>query len=93
MVKATWPESLALLELARIGAWVGSELGLITALAVREHEDIVVRYVMNFADANDRGFLDRMAAPNVEKNLRDLNPQSELVLPDLRPREFRFRSE
>jgi hypothetical protein len=91
VVKATWPESLALLELSRIGAWVGSDLGLITALAVREHEDVLVTYRMNFADANDPEFLERVAAPNVEKNTRDLNSESELVLPDLRRRAFRFR--
>lgn len=47
---------------------------------------------MNFEDAENPEFVSRVGAPNVEKNTKDLNDQSELVLPDLRPREFRFRA-
>jgi hypothetical protein len=90
VVKATWPASLALLELARIAAWVDSDLGLISALAVREGDEIVIKYGMKFDDANNPEFLKRAFAPNVERNVADLNSESELIRPDLRSRELRF---
>ena len=90
VVKSTWPESLALLELARIAAWVGSDLGLISALAIREGDEIAIKYAMRFDDATNPDFLKRAFAPNVDRNLTDLDSTSELIRPDLRPRELRF---
>jgi hypothetical protein len=34
IVKATWPRSLALLELARLGPELGSDIGIITAMVI-----------------------------------------------------------
>jgi hypothetical protein len=90
VVRTAWPDSLALLEVARIGAWLGSDLGLISGVAERDRGEVRIRYRMNMVDADDEAFLQRVAAAEVAKNPLDLKPDSELVLPDLRRREIRF---
>jgi len=92
IVKAEWPNSLALLELSRVAAWVDSNLGVHTAFALREGDEIAIKYIMNFEDIDNPDFVARVASPHVEKNSRDWHAGSELVLPDLRSREFRFRA-
>jgi hypothetical protein len=82
-VKATWPASLPLLELARVAVELRSDLGLITAAFVDEGDQLAVRYVMNFADATNPVFLERFAAFDGPKNTQDLTPSSDLVVPDL----------
>jgi hypothetical protein len=44
VVKATWPRSLALLELARLGVELDSDLGLIVPMAVRDERTLAVQY-------------------------------------------------
>ncbi len=87
-VKEEWPRSLAALELARLGVELGSDLGLITAMAIRQGDTLAVRYVMNFADADDAEWLARLKEFPGPRNQQDLRPDSELVIPDLREREF-----
>jgi hypothetical protein len=87
-VKATWPGSLALLELARVGVEMRSDLGLITAMLVAGDTGLAVRYAMNFADATNPVFLERFAAFDGPKNTNDLTPTSDLIRPVLRDRDF-----
>jgi hypothetical protein len=88
VVKATWPRSLGALELARLGVELGSDLALITALAVGDAKSVRVDYYMNFVDAEDPDFLTRLGEFDGPRRHSDLGPDFELVLPDLRPRGF-----
>ena len=87
-VKKVWPESLAMLELARVGVELDSDLGLIGPLLVQAGNRLRVNYEMNFEDATDKDFLSRFAAFEGPKNTNDLRPDSELVVPDLRQTGF-----
>ena len=86
-VRATWPRSLPALELARVAVELGSDLGLITALAVEDPAGVRITYVMNFKDATSPAFLERLAAFDGPKNHADFGPGWGLVVPDLRDRE------
>jgi hypothetical protein len=86
-VSATWPDSLPLLELARIGVELGSDLGLITAMVTHDGKRTSVNYVMNIRDAQDPGFSARLAAFDGPVNRADLAREPGRV-PDLRNRSF-----
>ncbi len=88
VVKATWPRSLGALELARLGVELGSDLGLITALAVGDSKLVRVDYYLNFVDAEDPDFLRRLGEFDGTRRYADLGLNSELVVPDLRHRGF-----
>jgi hypothetical protein len=90
VVKQVWPRSLALLELSRVAVELGSDLGLITPMVLGSTNDHRVDFAMNFADATDQGFLERFAEYAGPKNTADLGPESDLVLPDLRPYTFKL---
>jgi len=87
-VKATWPRSLALLELARVGVELNSDLGVITAMLSNAGTGLTVRYEMNFKDAKNPDFLKRLGEFQGPKSTKDLTGESELVLPDLTSRGF-----
>jgi hypothetical protein len=87
-VKKAWPRSLALLELARVGVELDSDLGLIGPLLLQDGDRVRVNYAMNFKDATDDGFLSRFTAFDGPKNTDDLRPDSALVVPDLRKASF-----
>jgi hypothetical protein len=87
VVKDVWPESLALLELARLGVELGSDLGLTSAMVVSDQERRRVAYVMNFEDATNPQFLKRLKAFQGDVNRADL-AQANLVTPDLSSRSF-----
>jgi hypothetical protein len=87
-VKETWPQSLALLELARVGVELDSDLGLIGPLLVQDGDRLRVNYAMNFEDATDADFFSRFAAFEGPKNTNDLRPDCELVRPGLRKASF-----
>jgi hypothetical protein len=87
-IKETWPASLALLELARLGVALGSDLGAITAMVFRRDHSFTVEYAMNFVDATNPVFLERFAKFDGPKNTGDLTPASRLITPDLRSRGF-----
>jgi hypothetical protein len=57
LIKARFPESLTFLEIARQAAWVGSDLGNVTAYLSEDGDDLVLAYVMDMRDANDPVFL------------------------------------
>jgi hypothetical protein len=87
-VKAAWPASLSLLELARVAVELDSDLGLITPLQMDDRGRPRVRYAMNFKDAKDEAFLRRFGSFTGPKNMRDLRPDSDLVVPDLTRAQF-----
>ena len=92
VVERTWPRSLAMLELARIGCSLNSDLGVIVPMFIGS-ESLSIRYVMNFLDAENPAFLERF-----ERLMRE-NPElvdhaalrladaHGLVVPDLQDRE------
>jgi hypothetical protein len=49
-----------------------------------------VRYYLNLVDAENPEFLERLRPYKGQKNRHDLNPSSELVLPNLTHREFQL---
>ena len=86
-VRSTWPDSLPLLEVARLGVELDSDLGLITAMLTRDQTGTRVEYVMDMRDAHDPGFLRRLSTYEGPVNHADLADQSGRV-PDLRERSF-----
>jgi hypothetical protein len=89
-VKRAWPRSLALLELARLGVELDSDLGLIVPMVSRTSDYLHVGYLMSEHDMSDKGFLRRLAAFSGPRNSADLNQQSVLVVPDLTGRGFQL---
>jgi hypothetical protein len=87
-VKRAWPKSLGLLELARVGVELGSDLGLIVGMVIGDGAQRAVRYVMNFEDATNSAFLARFKSFEGPRNTQDLHAGVDLVRPDLRSREF-----
>jgi hypothetical protein len=91
VVKETWPRSMALLEVARVGVELDSDLGLIAAMICGQGStNLEVKYAMNSIDMTNEHFLARLAAFDGPKNTADVPPDFELVLPDLRDRDFRL---
>jgi hypothetical protein len=90
VVKRVWPKSLPLLELSRVAVELGSDLGVITPMVLGEPNNYRVDFAMNFADATNPDFLERFSRYDGPKNTNDLGPESELVLPDLRPYGFKL---
>ncbi len=89
------PGSLAMLELARVAAALGSTLGHCAPLVhVVERRRASLQYVMDYRDATDEAFLARFARYEGPKNLADLNPdvlrQDGLRTPDFMDRSFDF---
>jgi hypothetical protein len=60
LIRATFPESLCFLELARIAAWIGSDLGSVAAFARSTGELFKVDYFLNMVDAKNPAFLDKL---------------------------------
>jgi hypothetical protein len=94
-VAQTWPESLALLELGRIAAELGSSLGRVVALPIVADQNIRIRYILDMIDAEEPGFLSRIKAfvddASNPVNHADLTPISEedwFRVPDLTEQEF-----
>jgi hypothetical protein len=89
-VRRVWPDSLAMLELARLGVELGSDIGLITPFLQTGEKGPEVTYIMNFKDAKDEDFLRRVGEFKGPKNVADLNANSDLIPPDLRGQFFRI---
>jgi hypothetical protein len=88
IVKATWPRSLALLELARLGPELGSDIGIITAMVIGKPGERQVVYLINVVDAENPEFIKRVHTYEGQVNSADLRADSELVTPDLTSRTF-----
>jgi hypothetical protein len=89
VVKRTWPQSLALLELGRVAAEVQSDLGLILPMihGAAPHARRV-DYMINMEDAEDPGFLKRVEEYDGPWNTADVRPGADIALPDLRAQGF-----
>lgn len=85
-----WPQSMGVLELGRLAVELDSRLGAITAFAMQTPGGIRVRYILNFADADEPDFLRRLAQHPGPKNDAALAQfaSGEVHVPDLRSREF-----
>jgi hypothetical protein len=96
-IKSEFPDSLMFLEIARQAAWVGSDLGAITALIRSEAEEMVLDYAMNMVDAENLKFLEKLSASresghpiNWADMKSHIDQDSFGHVPDLRPYGFRF---
>jgi len=90
VVRAEWPQSLALLELSRVAPYLDSDVGLISAFVVNDDRGERVCYYLNFVDAENPDFLERFGEYNGPKNTQDRNASSKLVLRNLTHREFQL---
>lgn len=90
VVKRAWPKTMALLELGRVAAGLGSDLGVIAPMVIGQPDDFRVDFFVNLVDAESPEFLERFGKYDGPKNTADLGPESALVLPDLRPYSFKL---
>jgi hypothetical protein len=60
IIKNRFPESLTFLEIARLAAWVGSDVGSVTAYLMEEGDDLVLGYVMDMREADDPAFVEKI---------------------------------
>jgi hypothetical protein len=95
-IKSEFPDSLMFLEIARLAAWVGSDLGAISTFVRREGDEMVMEYLMDMRDADDRQVLGKLAALKESRhpiNWDDMKAHIEQEsfgrVPDLRPYGFR----
>ena len=88
------PESTEILELGRVAAWVGSDLGSSCGFLRNDGDYVVLDYLMDMREANDPAFLERIAQlgesghpmrPEAVQAFRD----DKVRVPDLRPFGFR----
>ena len=97
VVKRTWPRSLPLLELARLGVELDSDLGLITALPLLQPDGRVrVDYGVDMVDAENPDFVGRLKEFDGPKNSADLLPISDedwFAVPDLTDSGFYISSD
>jgi hypothetical protein len=87
--------SLALLEIARLAAWIGSDLGNVAAFLLNDLGETSVTYFINMRDAGNSQFLDSLqrllnsAHPTNWKDLHASLQKGNLgETPDLRPYSF-----
>lgn len=59
LVKEKFPESLGLLEMGRIAAVLGSDLGNISAFLIKEESRIRLEYYMDWRDANNPDYIQK----------------------------------
>jgi len=95
-IKSEFPDSLMFLEIARQAAWVGSDLGMISAFIRHEGENMVLDYAMNMLDAENPAVLERLVSLRESGhpiNWADMKPHVEKDsfgrVPDLRIYGFR----
>ncbi|HVS27480.1 MAG TPA: hypothetical protein VHE58_09345 [Burkholderiales bacterium] len=86
VIANAFPNALDMLEISRLAAAVGSDLGQ-TAAWVTQMNPTTFRlaYYLDMREANDPEFLKRLAAHDGPKNVRDLAPGKETFgVPDFR---------
>ena len=95
-VKSEFPNSLMFLEIARQAAWVGSDLGTISAFVRIEENEMVLDYAMNMVDAERPEVLERLVTLRETShpiNWADMQPHIDQdsfgQVPDFRPYGFR----
>lgn len=82
-----FPNSLDTLEIARLGAAVGSDLGQTAAwITCIAPDRFYLAYYLNMRDAENPEFLERLGNYDGPRNLNDIAPGKETFgLPDFRP--------
>ena len=60
VVKAYWPDSLMLLEISRLGAWIGSNIGTINVFMAETTENYEFKFLLDMRDAKNPDFLGRI---------------------------------
>jgi hypothetical protein len=92
VLATAWRQTLALLELSRVAVVLGSDLGVVSAIVTHDGNKGRLGVGINFADATNEAFLERLRKYTGPKNTKDLNASSDLILPDLShlSAEFRF---
>ena len=96
VVKSYWPDSLALLEIARLGAWCGSDIGNISAFLLEDATSYNLNYLLDMRDVENEEFLSNTLPKLLESghpvNQADIRPHFERDsfgrVPDMR--QFRF---
>ena len=48
------------LEISRLGAWIGSDIGSIGIFMAEEPKDYRFKFLLDMRDASDEGFLERL---------------------------------
>lgn len=91
-IERVWPKSLPLLELSRIAALMGSELGHCVPFIQKLSESTFgLRYIINMEDASNDRFLKRLGE---YMKLHEIPPlvdsDTELVTPDMKRSTFDF---
>lgn len=96
VARRRFPESLMFLEIARLAAWVGSDLGSICGHLREDGKDFVMEFLMDMRDAESPLFLEKLEKLRGEghpMNLGDMWPHiargSFGNVPDLRALGFR----
>jgi hypothetical protein len=91
-VAQAFPNALDTLEIARLGAAVGSDIGRTTALITRTAVNrLRLAYYLDMRDANNPEFFDKLNKYNGPRNMKDLAPGKETFgLPDFRPYSCEF---
>lgn len=73
IIVANDPESVCILEVGRIAAEVGSDLGQTCAYAVKKEDGLVyISFYLNMCDGHNTEFLNRIASYTGPKNFKDL---------------------
>ena len=60
VAKTHWPGSLMLLEISRLGAWIGSDIGSIGVFMAEGPNAYEFKFLLDMRDASDAGFLERL---------------------------------
>lgn len=86
LLKCRWPRSVALLEVARIAAQLGSDLGQLKAFLVPdEYGRLTLQFFIDMRDSDDESFLNRITCYDGPRNHADLSVGDEsFYVPDLR---------
>jgi hypothetical protein len=90
-IKRKWSKSLGLLELSRVAVELNSDLGLICPLLTVNDEIGQMGVYLNFQDAQNPIFLDKLLKYDGSKNTTDLNSETDLVTPDLSEYSVKFK--
>lgn len=94
VVEAYWPEAVALLEIARLGAELGSSIGYIAAHPFVVGPEVQIRHILDMRDAENNDFLRALTThvaslPPEHINRRDLAVGGERFrVPDLSRRDI-----
>jgi hypothetical protein len=95
VIKREFPLTLGVLEISRLAAWIGSDLGNSGAWLAGDGERFSLRYIMNWKDADNPAFLKKLKELQEEghpTNWADLGPHLEKGsfgnLPDFRSLEL-----